>query len=231
MMLVEHWSYILYQRDCVIPKYDLKGSVLEIGCGRRGWFSLITKSYFDSFVCTTDISSEKVHKAKEIARALGILSDCYVVADATRLPFINGVFDKVIGNAVLHHVLENIEGAAKEIFRITKEDGMGIFTGEIVSSRFIGWLWKKLVLNKIPGEGIATKDAWKKAFRNSGFNNVNVLRENRYGYNPSNMRNFYYQVIRHLPEEIVTRYLITSVTIIFNKRPTGKILVPLINIF
>jgi ubiquinone/menaquinone biosynthesis C-methylase UbiE len=160
-------AYILYQLNHIISRYDLGGSILEIGCGRRGWFSLMVKSYFNSFVITTDVSRGKVRKAKEIAEALGIESDYYVVADAALLPFVDGVFDKVIGNAVLHHVLENIETVAKEIFRVTNDSGSGLFTGEIVASRPIGWLWKNLVLNKIPGEGTsATRVFNKVATRN-----------------------------------------------------------------
>jgi len=222
IMLVEKWQYILYQMNHVISKYDLGGNVLEIGCGRRGWFSLIVKTYFDSFVITTDVSKQKVHKAKEIAQALGIASDDYVVADAASLPFVKGVFHKVIGNAVLHHVLKNIEMVAEEIFRATKEDGMGLFTGEIVASRPIGWLWKNLVLNKIPGEGIATKDSWKKAFYKAGFTNVDIIRENRSGYSSEILRDLYYKITRYFPEEIVTSLLITSITIVFNKATYGR---------
>jgi len=223
LMPVRRFQRILYCVDHIISKYDLSGSVLDIGCGRRGWLSLLAKSYFNSFVVTFDVVPEKVRDAKEIAKALGLRSDGYVIADAFSLPFRDGVFDTVIGSAILHHLLDKIDVVAKEIFRVTTDDGAGIFNAEIVASRFLGWLWKKFALEKQPAlgggkEGIATKKGWVKAFEDVGFSEVQVLREKLYGYVTKPLKTImYYRFVKYFPDEFVIKRLVTSATVTFTK--------------
>lgn len=187
---------------------------MEIGCGRRGWFSLMVKSYSDGFVVTTDVFPDKVREAKNIATSLNLESEGYVVADAAHLPFRHRAFQKIIGNAVLHHVLPAISLVAKEIHRVMESRGTAIFTAVIVSSRFLGWLWKRISLEKMPGEGIATLAAWREPFLDAGFACVSILREHICGYTQSTLRDTYYRLIKRIPEKFVTRYLLTSATII-----------------
>lgn len=217
-MLISNWDYILYQRDKIFPNYDLSGNVLDIGCGRRGWFSLMVKSYFrdKAFVITTDVLPDKVRKAKDIAASLNLESDGYVAADAAHLPFRGETFQKIIGSAVLHHVLPAINDVTKEMFYVMKSSGTTLFTGEIVASSFLGWLWKKISLEKAPDEGIATEATWHKAFLNAGFTQVNVLREHRFGYHQSLRRDIYYRIIKYLPDKFVVKYALTSATITAN---------------
>jgi len=223
LMLVRRFRRILYCVDHIISKYDLNGNVLDIGCGRRGWLSLLAKSYFNSFVVTFDIVPEKVRDAKEIAKALNLRSDGYVIADASSLPFRDGVFNRVVGSAILHHLLEKIDVVAKEIFRVTKDNGGGIFSAEIAGSRFFGWLWKKLVLEKAPTlgggkEGIATRKDWVKTFENAGFSEVYVSREKLYGYVTKPLKTImYYRFVKYFPDEFVVKRLVTSATVTFTK--------------
>lgn len=213
LLLLDKWSYILYQRDKVFPNHDFSGNILEIGCGRRGWFSLMVKSYFEGFVVTTDALRDKVRKAKDIAVSLGLASDEYMVVDAVHLPFQQKSFQKIIGNAVLHHILPFISVVAKELQYVMENQSEAIFTGEIVASRFLGWVWKKVSLEKIEGEGIATEGTWRKAFSNVGFKEIKILREQRHGYHTSTLRNLYYLLLKHLPERFVVRHLLSSITI------------------
>ena len=224
MLLLDKWNYILYQRDKVFPNYDFSGNILEIGCGRRGWFSLMLKSYFDCFVVTTDIESSKVRKAKDIAASLNLESDDYVVADAAHLPFRDDPFSRVCGNAVLHHVLPSLKLMAKEIHRVLGNSGTALFTGEIVASRFLGWLWKKISLEKSPGEGITTLAGWQNSFLEAGFARVKILRENRSRYTKGIFRNIYYRLIERIPSKFVTKYLLTSVTIVAMTAQTERAL-------
>lgn len=218
VLLVQKWSYILYYVKHVIEKYDLNGYVLDVGCGRRGWLSLLVKSYFDSVVITFDIIPEKVRDAKKISELINRRSEGYIVASAYDLPLRNGVFDKIIGNAVLHHLLDRIDDLGSEFYRVGKKSCDCIFVGEIVASSLIGWIWKKIVLEKIPGEGISTKKNWISVFENAGFKNIQILKEVRYGYfDKSILRNIYYYVIKHIPDSIVINMMITSATIVFEK--------------
>lgn len=211
---MDKWDNILYQRDKIFPNYDLSGKVLEIGCGRRAWFSLMVKSYFNDFVVTTDVLRDKVREAKNIAASVNLESDGYVVVDAAHLPFRDKTFQKIIGNAVLHHVLPNLHDVAREMHQVMESPGTAIFTGEIVASRSLGWIWKKISLEKMPDEGIATEATWCKTFLNAAFTHVNVIREHRCGYIQSILRDIYYRFIKHLPDRFVVRCLVTSATLI-----------------
>jgi len=215
ILLLDPWACnnILFYRNYLLINYDFKGKVLEIGCG-LGWLSLMLKSYVDCFVITTDIGSSKVRKAKDIAVLLNSRSDDYVVCDAAHLPFRDKTFSRVCGNAVLHHVLPSIELVTKEIYRVLDNSGTALFTGEIVASRFLGWLWRKISLQKRPGEGITTLASWQNSFLKAGFTQVKILKENRSGYTKGIFRNIYYRIIQRIPSKFVTKYLVTSVTIV-----------------
>ena len=223
LFLVEKWGYILYVRDCVLSnpemcaRADLRGAILDIGCGRRGWLSLLVKCYFDAEVTTTDIVREKVRESRDIARSLGFESNNYVVADCNFLPFRPRIFDRLVGNAVLHHVLPTIHHVARELFRVLRKDGKGIFTGEIVASRPICWSLKKMILDKAEGEGITCIHGWKEPFMKSRFEKVTILREKRCGYVTSIIKNIFYSISKYLPSKICTDFLVTSCTIIFDK--------------
>jgi len=220
---MDKWNYILYVRDKVIPNYDVQGNVLEIGCGRRGWLSLMLRSYFQCFIITTDIQRDKVRKAKEIATSLNLESNDYVVADSAHLPFRDKTFQKIVGNAVLHHMLDFIDVVAKEMRRVMKNGGTAIFTAEIVASRFLGWIWKKIALEKVsPEEGIQTLSAWRKPFLKAGFVKVEMLCEPRCGYTWSILRGIYYNLINRLPKKFVLKYTLTSATILLGCQKSAK---------
>jgi ubiquinone/menaquinone biosynthesis C-methylase UbiE len=217
LLLLDKWNYILYYRDHHLNKHIFRGNILEVGCGRRGWLSLLLKSHFSVKVTTTDIDPQKVRDARNIAENLGVLSDEYRTADCVCLPFHDESFDMIVGNAVMHHVLPSIDNAACEFQRVLTHGGQGIFTGEIAGSRFACWLMRKTTLRKTKDEYVATCRTWVKAFEKAGFKDIQVMKEKRFGYNKSVLRDLYYLVLSRMPRYICLSLFASSCTITFKK--------------
>ncbi len=104
------------------------GNALEIGCG-TGFFLLNLKlaGVIDQGH-VTDLSPGMVDVAQRNARNLGFDVDGRV-ADAERIPYDDGVFDLVVGHAVLHHI-PDVEQAFREMLRVLKPGGRFVFAGE-----------------------------------------------------------------------------------------------------
>jgi SAM-dependent methyltransferase len=84
--------------------------VLDYGCG-GGWLSVLLQKWEFHFV-GVDISRNMVKNAKVVCHDAD-----FVVCDAMRLPFKDGVFDFVIGISILHHL--NLKRATDELKRIS----------------------------------------------------------------------------------------------------------------
>lgn len=191
--------------------------ILDIGCGRRGWLSLLLKQHYNVQIYTTDIVEDKVHTARNIARELNCESEGYVVADSTHLPFKPYAFDLIMGNAILHHLLPNIRQAAQEIFTCLTHRGEAIFTGEIVASQPICHIMQGYYKISNSDEGVTTKHHWLTTFKNAKFTNITVARENRANYTDNKLKKIIYTVMKYLPSIICIHFLVTSCTIIAKK--------------
>ena len=86
--------------------------VLDVGCG-TGEYTREFRPYAGEFLVSFDVSIQMVRIAK--AKSDGM----FMVADAHDLPFKTGVFDRVLGNAVLHH-LPDLDRGLREINRVSK---------------------------------------------------------------------------------------------------------------
>lgn len=84
--------------------------ILDYGCG-GGWLSLFFVRW-GLDVVGMDISKNMVRTAKLVCR-----KGDFIVCDAMRLPFRDGVFDFLIGISILHHL--NLENALYELRRIS----------------------------------------------------------------------------------------------------------------
>ena len=98
--------------------------VLDVGCG-PGWFwAEMAKSLPQGIKLTlTDSSPGMVKEAVERCRTLPFASVEGVEADAARLPFPDGSFDKVLAMHMLYHLAEPALGIA-QMFRVLKPGGM-----------------------------------------------------------------------------------------------------------
>jgi SAM-dependent methyltransferase len=75
-------------------------------------------------VTAFDLSPGYVTEARERASANGVLVEG-VVADGEDLPFPDGAFDAVWGNAILHHL--DLARAGRELYRVLKPGGVAVF--------------------------------------------------------------------------------------------------------
>jgi ubiquinone/menaquinone biosynthesis C-methylase UbiE len=134
----EKWSIsfdqrcIDYARDRFVAIAGTDGwpyrKALEIGAG-TGFFSLnLRQAGVLEEVHVTDISPGMVEAAKRNAERLGFSIEGRT-ADAERLPYEDGIFDIVVGHAVIHH-LPDVEQAFREMLRVLKPGGRVVICGE-----------------------------------------------------------------------------------------------------
>jgi SAM-dependent methyltransferase len=106
---------------------------LEIGCGEQPFTALLSSQ---SRAICVDIAMDALKIAKFHESRLD-----YVCADASALPFRGGVFDDVIGAAILHHVPP--DPCRDEMQRVLHPAGTAIFS-EPQSGNPAIWAYRKL---------------------------------------------------------------------------------------
>lgn len=98
--------------------------VLELGCGDGETTSYLLERGAE--VTAIDISSGMVDLARRrMARAHPEANVSFHVAPAENTGFETASFDRILGRWVLHHL--ELDGAAREIHRLLKPGGTGIF--------------------------------------------------------------------------------------------------------
>lgn len=102
---------------------DLRGrSILDYGCGHG--MAAVVLARAGAIVTAFDLSPGYVAEARERAAANGVNVIC-TVADGEYLPFPDGAFDAVWGNAILHHL--DLTRAGRELVRVLKPGGVAVF--------------------------------------------------------------------------------------------------------
>ena len=96
---------------------DKKGVVLDNGCG-PGKLSLIIPE--GNTIIGSDVSLDMLKEAKKRINFV-------VRAMSEKLPFKDNTFDVVYTDSMLHHLKNPIEGV-KEVRRVLKKDGIGVFS-------------------------------------------------------------------------------------------------------
>jgi ubiquinone/menaquinone biosynthesis C-methylase UbiE len=95
--------------------------VLELGCGTGEYTARLTGS--GATIVAIDLSSDLLALAR---RRETPAPAAFVLGDAERLPFPDGAFDAVVGNAVLHHL--SLAPALAEVRRVLRPNGRCAFT-------------------------------------------------------------------------------------------------------
>jgi SAM-dependent methyltransferase len=102
---------------------DVSGlDVLDFGCG-HGMASVVLARR-GARVTAFDLSPGYVAEARRRAQANRVSLDL-VVSDGHRLPFADASFDRVWGNAVLHHL--DLSRAATDLRRVLRPGGVAVF--------------------------------------------------------------------------------------------------------
>ena len=107
-----------------IPFREWSGKqVLEVGCGTG--IDSVEFARNGALVTSVDFAEESVKRTSETFREAGLIGDVLLrPANETRLP--DHVFDAVYSYGVLHHI-PNVDDVLREIIRVLKPSGEGVF--------------------------------------------------------------------------------------------------------
>ncbi len=123
---------------------DVRGQrVLDLGCG-HGMASVVLARR-GGLVTACDLSLGYVREADTRAEANGV-TPRFVVCDGNRLPFADRSFERIWGNAILHHLDLNV--AAAELRRVLIPGGIGVFCEPWAGNR-----WLSLARSVLPYPG------------------------------------------------------------------------------
>lgn len=119
--------------------------VLDYGCGHG--MAAVAMARRGARVTAFDLSPGYVDETRHRARANGVTIQL-AAADAEHLPFADASFDRVWGNAVLHHL--DIARAAPELRRVLAPGGLAVFCEPWGENPFLTWARRRL---PYPGKG------------------------------------------------------------------------------
>jgi SAM-dependent methyltransferase len=141
-------SYLRHE-SWIAPALAMLGEVnrkrvLDLGCG-HGMASVVLARR-GALVTACDLSLGYVREAAVRARA-NQTSMRLLVCNAERLPFADGSFDRIWGNAILHHL--DMDKAARELQRVLAPGGVAV-----VCEPWGGNRWLRLVRQRVlyPGK-------------------------------------------------------------------------------
>lgn len=113
--------------------------VLDLGCG-HGMASVVLARR-GARVTACDLSPGYVREACARATANDV-STHLLVCNGERLPFADGAFDRIWGNAVLHHL--DLSRAAAELYRVLAPRGRAVFCEPWAGNRWLNWARRRL---------------------------------------------------------------------------------------
>lgn len=119
---------------------DVQGEpVLDLGCG-HGMASIVLARR-GAVMTGVDLSGEYVLEARARAEVNDVAVR-WIQADAEHLPFADGSFARVWGNAVLHHL--DLQRAASEIRRVLRPGGWAVFCEPWGENPLLEWARRRL---------------------------------------------------------------------------------------
>src|SRR5262249_13179376 len=92
-------------------------------------------------VTAFDLSAGYLYEARHRALANRVAIR-FVQANGERLPFADGSFDRVWGNAVLHHL--DLRIAGRELFRVLKPGALAVFCEPWGENPLLNWARRRL---------------------------------------------------------------------------------------
>jgi len=138
--------------QAINPKPQEK--ILDVGCG-VGTFAFHCAK-FKALAFGVDYSKESIKVAKELTKRYYVESHArFLVSDATRLPFKDSSFDKIVSADFIEHInLEDKNRLITEMLRVLKpQGGIVIFTPNLIREKIGALYWRfrhLLFRDKIP---------------------------------------------------------------------------------
>jgi SAM-dependent methyltransferase len=114
-------------------------TALDLGCGHG--MAAVVMARRGARVIALDVSPGYLAEARTRAAVNGVAVD-FVQADAQRLPFADSTFDRVWGNAVLHHL--DLAVAAGELRRVLRPGGVAVFCEPWGGNPLVEWARRRL---------------------------------------------------------------------------------------
>lgn len=129
---------------------ELGENLLEIGCGRGFYIKNMSELFPDNEIVGIDLKDDYLKIAKESIKNKKVK---LLKADATKLPFADKSFDKIIASEILEHI-DNEVLAIKEMRRVLKDKGTIVITVPNKNFPFnwdpINWILQKLFKTHLP---------------------------------------------------------------------------------
>lgn len=140
---LDHESWI---RPALARLGEVRGlPVLDYGCGHG--MAAVVLARRGGQVTACDLSAGYLIEARRRAAA-NETAIAFVQADAERLPFADGSFARIWGNAILHHL--DLPRAARELHRILRPGGIAVFCEPWGENPLLSWARQYL---PYPGKG------------------------------------------------------------------------------
>jgi len=134
---LDHESWIL---PAFAQLGDLAGTrVLDFGCGHG--MAAVVLARRGAQVTAFDLSAGYLAEARARAEANGVVIS-FAQADGVRLPFADGAFDRIWGNAVLHHL--DLKRTGPELARVLNHDGVAVFCEPWGENPLLTWARQRL---------------------------------------------------------------------------------------
>jgi len=151
--------------------------ILDVGCGVGTFAFHSAKAGARGF--GIDYSLESIKVANELCAKFAVSGrTSFFLGDATRLPFQNEYFDKIVAADFIEHInVQEKEELLKEMHRVLKSDGfIVIFTPNAIREKIGDSYWRirnKLFGDKIPATalhyGLISHAEFKKLCRKNNF--------------------------------------------------------------
>jgi len=134
---LDHETWIRPAIERLGPLAGLR--VLDYGCG-HGMASVVLARR-GAQVTAFDLSGGYLAEARERAAANVVAID-FAAADGEHLPFADASFDRIWGNAVLHHL--DMERAGRELRRVLRPGGRAVFCEPWGENPLLNWARRSL---------------------------------------------------------------------------------------